>query len=261
LSISSLILKTIESAKTELIHPVMDYINDENEYRQFVFTILFKLANGLETVNLLNTKLINKPQYLDTIFISLRALLADKITMDYLLFKSELKNENLNEKLEWLKRDHIQYALSNLQIYKSIYGADDKEIKRQRNKLISGFPRHFHKNGSLKKQDHKLPSIGWMTEKIIKGTIKNSSFQRQLILSYEHYDIFSKYEHLGQLTPYLVFRGYKDSKQESITSEIQTCLRILIDFMADLTTEFHETEFIENTNYWKFYEQLNGELS
>lgn len=239
----------------------MDYINDENEYRQFVFTILFKVANGLETINLLLSQLDNKPQFYDTVFISLRTLLADKITMDYFLFKSDFKNENVQEKLEWIKYDHVKYTLSNLKIYKSIYGSDDKEIQLQQNNLKSRFPNYFHKNGSLKKQYDRLPSIGCMTEEIIKGTAKGSPFQEHLILSFEHYDIFSKYEHLGQLTPHLVFRGYKESEQESIATEIQTCLRILIDFMADLTTEFHETEFIQKTNYWKYYQQLIEELT
>ena len=163
---------------------VLDYINDENEYRKFVFTILFKLANGLESVNLLYSQLHDKPQYLDTIFISLRALLADRITMDYFLFKSKFKSENLNEQLEWIKYDHIKYTLINLKIYKSIYGAGDKEIQQRNNDLISAFPQYFNKDGSLKKQFDRLPSIGRMTEEFIKGTIRNSKFQKQLILSY-----------------------------------------------------------------------------
>ncbi|UXX77784.1 hypothetical protein N7E81_10420 [Reichenbachiella carrageenanivorans] len=237
----------------------MDYINDENEYRKFVFTILFKVTNGLETVNTLYSQLNNKPQFSDTIFISLRALLADKITMDYLLFKSDFKNENVHDKLEWLKYDHIKYTLNNLKIFKSIYETDDKKIQEKRDDLKSAFPNYFDSGGNLKKQYDKLPTIGHMAKEIIAGTPNNSKFQSHLILSFEHYDIYSKYEHLGQLTPYLVFRGYKDQEQDSISTEIQNCIKILVDFIADLITEFHEPEFIERTDYWTNIKKLTSD--
>lgn len=261
MSISSLISKTIESAKIELIHPVMDNINDENEYRQFVFTILFKLANGLESVSLLYSQLNNKPQYSDTIFISLRALLADRITMDFLLFKSDFKTENIHERLEWIKYDHIKYTLDNLKIFQSIYGSSNQEIELSKSDLKSRFPNYFDNEGNLKHSYKRLPSIGNMVKEIIAGTKKDTVFHHRLTLSYEHYDIYSKYEHLGQLTPHLVFRGYEPSQQESLFTEIQTCLHLLMDFMSELLTEFHESDLIETTEYWKSNQKLMSKLT
>jgi len=261
MSIPSLISKTIESAKIELIHPVLDYINDVNDYRKFVFTILFKLANGLESVNLLNAQLNNKSQYADTIFISLRALLADRITMDFLLFKSGFKAENTQDQLEWIKYDHIKYTIDNLKTFQSIYGSSNEEIEHSKTDLKSKFPNYFDDDGNLKKSYKTLPSIGNMVKEIIAGTRKHTVFQQRLISCYQYYDIYSKYEHLGQLTSHLVFRGYKPSEQESISIEIHSCLHLLMDFMSELLTEFHETDTIENTEYWKNNQKLMSKLT
>jgi hypothetical protein len=254
-SYTELMSGLIEKSNLELIIPFMEKVNEESEFRQFVFTILFKLTNGLETISLLFHNFETKPQFADTIFISQRALLADMITVYYLLLKSDFEEENLQEELDKIKFDHVNFSIENLKLYKELYNSSDKEIATRKEEIIKAFPKYFDNEGNTKKGFKRLKSIGGMVKEI-KSNSPVSKFQGNTILAFEHYDLYSKYEHLGHYTSKLVFRSYNRTEIEHLKTEIKTSLNLLLNFKYALLTEFYTQEQIEKTTYYMIYNQL-----
>ncbi len=236
----------------------MDFITGENEARKFIYTILFKLIGGLEVVNLLFHNIRSKRHFSGSIYINLRVLLADMITVDYIIFKSDFKDSRFSEELQKLKFDHISNILERLKLYKILYHDSDTESELMRKNLITIFPSYFDKDGNPKVGFKKMKSISGMIREIKSGT-SDSLFQQQVIQAYEHYDLYSKYEHLGHLTEPLTFRGYIEENLQEMITEIKTCILILLDFMHSLISEFYKNEVIESTTYWYYYQAIKKE--
>ncbi len=257
---TELLSELVKKSNLELIIPYMDKINEESEFRQFIFVVLFKLTNGIETINLLFHNLENKPQFADTIFISLRALLADMITVDYMLLRSNFKEENLQEELDRIKFDHINFSIKNLKLYKCLYDSSEEEITTKKEEIINTFPKYFDDKGGVIKGFKQLKSIGGMLKEI-KSNLPESDFQINAILAFEHYDLFSKYEHLGHYTSKLVFRGYDEKEIENIKTEIKSCTSLLLNFKYALLTEFYTDSQIKETDYYRIYQQIKKDES
>jgi len=49
--------KIIDHVESDFIRPLVETINNENELKQFIFTVLFKLTNGVKTANFLHCHL------------------------------------------------------------------------------------------------------------------------------------------------------------------------------------------------------------
>jgi len=254
-SYTELISGLVEKSSLELLIPQMDKINEESEFRQFIFVVLFKLTNGIETINLLFHNLESKPQVADTIFISLRALLADMITVDYMLLRSNFKEENLQIELDKIKFDHVNFSIKNLKLYKCLYDSSEAEITTKKEEIINSFPKYFDDKGELKQRFKRLKSIGGMLKEI-KSNSPDAKFQSNAILAFEHYDLYSKYEHLGHYTPKLVFRGYEKRGIENLKSEIRLCMSLLLNFKYSMLTEFYTDAQIKVTEYFKIYQQI-----
>jgi len=246
----------VRQAKRELINPKLESLNDDTEVRQFLFACLFKLTNGLDTISSIAINIEENPQFSDSIFILFRALLADMITLDHMLVMSDMKNENLARELDKLKFDHARSIFHGMKTFKKLYNATESEIEKKRELLRQSNPDKFDEQGKVKKE-FRGKGISQMAVEIQAQTPR-SKFQDDVVIAFEHYDIYSKLEHLGALTPQLVFRGYEPEKINSVIEEIKTCSLILIDFMYALLTEFYDSSMIKETEYWNQLEKLKS---
>ena len=247
----------IYHAKTELIFPKLDSINNDKESSQFFFIILWKLTNGLETSNLLFLNIQNKPQYADSMFISLRALIADMITINYVIFKADFKEEKLPVEIERLKFDHVKFTYENLKLYKDLYKTSNDELIEKKTSLREKCPNYFNEDGELRRDIPKLKSIKGMIQEMNCNISSKSIFLDEMIHAFEIYDMYSKYEHLGELTPSLVQRSFIN-KDDQLLIETKSCLMLLLKFQTQLFTEFYEIKEIESTKYWNSYEKIKA---
>ncbi|MGY6648507.1 hypothetical protein [Wenyingzhuangia sp. IMCC45574] len=253
---SNTLAQLIHDCRKELIHPKMKSINDDKESSQFFFTILFKLTNGLDSLNIFLINLENKPQFSDSLFICLRSLLLDMLTVDYLIIKSEFEEKNIQANLDSLKSDHVLYQIKNLKTYKEIFNLSESDYQKKRKELINHFNKYLNKNGKLQENLNKFPTSAGIMIKEIKKRCNNTAFLSNSIEAFEYYDLYSKYEHLGEYTTKLVFRGYHSENINSLFNEAKSCLRLLISFQYVLLTEFYKREKLIKTNYWKNYQLL-----
>lgn len=243
----------IHDSKVELLIPKMDTINHDKESSQFFFALLFKLSNGLETSNLLLINLDNKPQFADSLFICLRTLLLDMLTIDYLMIQANFNENEVQRQVDILKSDHVQYDINNLKTYQTLFNFSDADLEKKRKEIINQYPKFFEQSGKFKSEfkDHKVSPKQMILE--INKNASNTIFLENAIQTYEHYDLYSKYEHLGEYTAQLVFRGFRNENFENLFKEVKTCLKLLLKFHYAILTEFYDENHIKNTKYWKSY--------
>lgn len=231
-----------------------DKINEE-PYK-FEYTVLHKLNNGIETVNLLILNFLNKPQFLDSICILLRTLLLDVITLDFVYTNSAGKQEKYLEQIQNVYYDHIKFTIKNIKDFGSLYEDSQKEINEKIEQLKKQKNEYYDINQEPLAHLKGLKSCYVMVKEIKEQTSSNYSLNF-LILAYEHYDIFSKYEHLGDLTLQLTHRGYQDESIERILTEIQTSIIVIIHYQSFLINSLSESKVKTVSEYEILKEKLN----
>lgn len=246
----------VYDSNIEMIIPKMDSINQEKESSQFFFVILFKLNNGLESLNFFLLNLEDKPQFADSLFICLRTLLLDMLTVDYLMIRSDFKESEVQKQIDSLKYDHIKYSISNLKVYKQLYNGSDAELQKRRKEIEDHYSNFFEKSGKVKPDVNNWASSAKQMITEINDKAPNTVFLSNAVEAFEHYDLYSKYEHLGEYTTQLVFRGFRSENFEELFKEVKSCLKLLLKFHYALLTEFYEDSFIKNTRYWRSYEEI-----
>jgi len=211
---------------SNIILKILKSQNYTSEPFRFYYSILFKTNNGLYTINHLIGGSKNNPQYFDSIFVLLRALLADSITFRHVLHES-LENNELEKTIKSLYYDHIDKTIENLRgPYKRIKNLSDNEIKSHIEGLKKNRKEYFDNDGEpLYKPLKSSPS------KAIKYIISNPAARNKPPLlgeSFELYDTFSKYEHFGDLSFTLIHQQFKNETNEELYNKIFLSVHILV---------------------------------
>ena len=205
-------------------------INTE-PYR-FLYTILIKQNNALESVNLLIANIKTKPQFLDSTFILLRTMMSDIITLEYALTKtdeSDESDEKLKEQIERIYYDHLHYSLQNMKSLGSLYD-DQKESQAKIEELKKFNSEYFDIEGKLKFKFDRTSFVKMMKE--IKKSLSPKFSIAPAMIAYENYSKFSKHEHFGKLTLFLITRGFKDENIETILREVQTSIDVILYYQG-----------------------------
>src|SRR5258706_7216336 len=75
---------------------------------KFLYTVLLKSNNTLDTCSLLLANFSEKPHFVDSLIILLRSVISDSVIVWYLIVKSEGDDQKFNENIRALYYDHIQ---------------------------------------------------------------------------------------------------------------------------------------------------------
>lgn len=217
-----------------IIHHILETKAIENEPYKFLYTLLFKINNGLDTINLLTVNLYSKPHFADSIFILLRTFLSDCIIYDYLLTLSK-DDDDLIENIKRLNYDHVDFTIKNLKIYRDAYKKTELEVTSLEEELKRLKDNYFDESGNplIKKLDASIT-------KAVKYIINNKTGESidLPIDAFHYYDIFSKYEHLGDLTFILIHRQFKDNSKHDIFLEIYHSINIITHYMSTIISAF-----------------------
>lgn len=163
------------------------------------------------------TKFISKPHFHDSLIIILRTLISDTITFYYILNKS-VENDDLKSNIKWLYSDHLRYVENNLRkTYKITNKLSDTEVENKINDLIKKRADFYDTEGKLKFKK-PLPSTSGMIQSIFsdnQGDVDLAHLKRAFSL----YDLFSKYEHFGDLSFQLIHRQFQEKYDRQIIYE------------------------------------------
>lgn len=238
---SSDLLKYFFFFKENIIKKIIDSERYKTEKESYFLVVVQKTLFTLEGANIFIANFYTHPEFHIPLFINLRAIINDIITTECLIYKSKL-NSKFDEAY-WIKTiysDHLKYKLrkSNLNLELCINRNTKEDVK---DSLINMIPQLFNEKGELEYSEG-FNSNEIMNE-IFSTVKKNDSKYDILRASYNLYDKFSKFEHLGIFTNKLLFRGYDMNKNElSLIKDLIYSIEIIIAAL---------------NNYIKIWEELN----
>lgn len=238
-----------------IVMSILDRKLYQHEPQKFFYSLLFKINNGLDAANLLILNIFNKRLFSDSLFLILRTLLSDVITFHYIMEKSKGNDTKLNENIENVYYDHIKFMMSGVDVYQMLYKESKTLIDEKKKEIINSRPQFFDSSGNVKPHLKGLKSIRSMVKEIAGETGKNQSLG-YLIRAYEHYEIFSKYEHLGDLTFQLIHRNLKDDQKKRILSEIYHSVNVIVHYQITFILPF----FGKETEEYRVFDDLKFKI-
>jgi len=242
-------------------HRVIGSILEQERYikepERFFYSLLFKLNNGLDSANLFILNIFNKPHYSDSLFLILRTLISDIITLDYILTKSKGNASELNEYIESVYYDHIKFELKNFDVLQLLYKESKIVIDNKKQELKNERKKFFDNSGNPKSYLKDIKSVSAMVKEIAQETKKKIPLA-SISDAFEHYSIFSKYEHLGDLTFHLIHRSFRDDQNQKnrILSEISCSVGVILHYQGLLISTF----FGKDTQEYKAFNELKAKI-
>ena len=207
-----------------------------DEQDEFFYTLLFKTNSALDSLNILFCNFYNKPHFQPSIFIILRSILNDIILGEYINNQGKTDAERV-ELINRVKYDHVDRSISNIsKIFRIINNLSNEEVNKELSSIKKKYPDYFDENGEPKVK--KIPTspqsmITTIFCQAREGT--NLNFLRRAM---HFYDIYSKYEHYGILSPYLIHRPFKDI--EDSFQEVTETINMIMSAMINYTRNWEE---------------------
>jgi len=219
-----------------LVNKIISKIWDDDainkEPYKYLYTILFKTNNALDTSNVLTNNIVEKPTTTDSLFLILRTAISDLVIYEYLIRISE-SDEELKNNIHQMYYDHIENTITEMRkFYRSAYKESEKKINEKIDELKSMYPKYFNEKGEPKFKPLKL-SVSSMARNIISNKTKNENLD-YLITAKELYDRFSKYEHFGILTLDLTHRQFKGERLNEVFQDIFWANKVILFYIDNL---------------------------
>lgn len=203
----------------------------DDEPGRFLYTILFKSNNGLDTTSFLLANYSGKPHFVDSLVIILRSIISDYAILWYLLVLSDdpddHKQEKFSRNVQSLNFDHVMSTIAGLRNnFGPIHGFTKSQIEENIAEIIKNRPQYFDGNG-----DPIVEKIKWSVRIALTEIAKRRKSPEELWLAqryYHHFDIFSKYEHLGEFSFHLIHRQYDSKLREELARDIVDAITVLV---------------------------------
>ncbi|HTD99044.1 MAG TPA: hypothetical protein VK668_07135 [Mucilaginibacter sp.] len=228
------------------------------EPKIFLYTILYKLNNGLNSCQLFinNSKAAEK--HFDSLFLILRTLISDSLMTLYVIKKDYTTEAEIEKNIWPLYTDHLKYGLSNLKRFGiKFWGMTEKEVSAEEQKIKKGYSKFFNVDGSFTYKSKGL-SVGDVAEYLVSNDA-NIGNKNLVIKAQNLYSFFSKYEHLGILSFGLIHRQFEERNKPImirqvieailvIGNTIEFCLHIWkqFDVLNDETFQGYSKKFTEH---------------
>lgn len=226
------------------VAPITKSQDFAEEPKIFLYTVLFKLNNGLSSCRLFLTNGDLWQRHLDGLFIVFRTLLSDALICQYVIRKNYQGDAQIIENIRPLYTEHFKFTLRDLRKYgKKFFNYSAKDIGAEEQKVRMQYSDYFEVDGSFKYK----PEITTMGEKVeyLVDHIEESEVKLLIIKAHNLYMHFSKYEHLGILSLPMIWRQFDEKNHVTIFRQIteaiivvghsiELCLRMWKQFDASV---------------------------
>lgn len=222
--LSSLLLSFTCYYNEKVIQKILNEERYADEPERFYFTIVSKTNGSLDVANLLIRNFYYKPHFHPSLFIIIRSILSDIVVGEYVNMTAK-DDADIKEKIDSIYSDHI------VRIYKSInksYAQLDEwtqdRIEEEQKKALAAHPKYLDLLGKPK---FKLISFQEMIHEIFlqKTSDQDFSVYREI---YSNYDMFSKYEHFGELSFHLLHKPFTERSIREKFADVYQCIKITI---------------------------------
>lgn len=208
------------------VAPIIKQKDFKEEPKLFLYTVLYKVNNGLSSCQLFLTDNQDSQRHLDGLFLILRTLISDSLITNYVIRKNYTNDSDIVKNILPLYSEHLKFGLDNLRQYgKKFWKYTDAEIGKHVNKFISNYSEYINKDGTLKHKPERT-TMGQKADYLISN-IPEEAVQNLIIKAHSLYTFFSKYEHLGILSLPLIQRQYDEKNQLTIIREVVEAVAVI----------------------------------
>lgn len=174
---------------------IWGHVKEAEEPYRYCYTVVYKMFGLLDAGSYLVNNMDNKPHYIQTLYLTCRAILLDSIYLMSVLDKYERK-EDYKTHIDHIMSDHIHA------FYSSAHTETDRKSIREKH------PEYFI--------DDKLKYSKRLSVVAIINSIKIKELKEQSLRGKFFYDIFSKYEHQGHYTYLLLHNHHLEKDKEKM---------------------------------------------
>jgi hypothetical protein len=208
------------------VAPITKCQDFADEPKLFLYTILFKLNNGLSSCRLFLSTGEHWQRHLDGLFIILRTMLSDSLISQYVIRKDYKGDAHIIENIRPLYTEHFKFTLRDLRKYgKKFFKYTDKDIGAEEQKIRKKYSDYFEVDGSFKYKP-EITTLGDKVEYLVDN-IDEEEVKVLLIKAHNLYMHFSKYEHLGILSLPMIWRQFDEKNHVTIFRQVTEAIMIV----------------------------------
>jgi hypothetical protein len=243
--LSSLILTFTTEYRNQVVNKILEKDAYIKEPERFFYTLIHKTACSFEAANIFIRNFDSKRDYHPSLFIILRAILSDILVAEYITHCSE-SDEHSSELINGIYFDHVENIIRTCNTtLRHIYQWNENETELNINELKAN-SKFYSLDGKAtsKKVSTSLNSLIvkiWQSDKNKKHLI----YHRRI---YDLYGIYSKFEHLGELSFHLTHRGYDDTKKDTLYFDLYDSIIFIVEALITYAKVWEEIINFNLTN-------------
>jgi hypothetical protein len=257
--LSSLVLEFTFNYKTKFINQIISKQRYTKEPEKFFYVVIHKTVCSLEGANIFVRNFDSRKDYHVPLFLILRTILSDILTAEHITHCSET-DEHSEELIEEIYFDHMYNVIKSCQkSFRQIYQWSEKETEENIN-LLKSQSRFYDENGVTTRK-----SISKSLAKLIVDIYASKKDKESLIFhrrAFDLYGMFSKYEHLGELSFYLFHRSYEDNNQKALQLDLHDSITFIIAALMSYKNVWedieHDKEYFKRLQ--KNIEEMNPKM-
>lgn len=221
--IASTILKFTNFYHKRILNNIVDSNDYIDEPKRFIYTVIRKTKDVLEAISVYIKYFDTYNHYQISIYILLRSILSDIIFTEYVIIigKEDIDKEKIIKSIYIDHIDKVYKSIDTNGVYAKMKNSSPSEIENIKKDFISMKPEYFDENGKI--IGKPSPTLTGIIKTIFSQKPKNKNY-KLLETAFHYYDMFSKYEHLGELSFYLVHRVYNSDTTKNRFFEIFQCI-------------------------------------
>jgi hypothetical protein len=240
--LSSSLLSFTDYYEKKVIWKILDNEKYADEPERFYFTIISKVNGSLEAANILVRNFHSHPHFHPSLYVILRSVLSDIIIGEYVKMVSK-NDEEVKENIRSIYGDHVLRTFNQIDgIYARLSEWNKEKVKEEKEKFIYHNSTYLDETGKPKFKSLDTGSLKMISTIFSqKSAAQDFSVYRYI---FSHYDLFSKYEHFGELSFRLVHKHYLEKSIREQFADVCQCMGIIVTVLItycsvwdDLLTE------------------------
>lgn len=246
IELSSFIKEFTTDYAEQVIHKVLEKEEYITEPKRFFYTLIHKANCALDAANIFIRNFDSKRNFHSSLFVLLRSILNDIILAEFVIISTE-NDEEKKEVIERIYFDHIENILKTCEKTLPQLHQWNPEKKFEHIESIKKNSRFFDSDGNS-----KIKSIPTNPNQLIRKIFANklkSDSSKLLKIAFDQFELFSKFEHFGELSFELIHRGYDDSKNNNLRYEVHFSIRIIIAALNNYSNLWDEDFEIDKEHF------------
>lgn len=229
--LSSSLLAFLDAYHCKVVVRILEEKWYAEEPERFYYTLAHKANSTLYSINHVRCNFHSHYHMRISSYLLFRSIMLDVITGEYIIRQND-GDAQRKEMILRLNADHIDYTYRAIgTTAKHVFGFTDEEVEQMRASIRGKRSMYFE--GEEMSVKPLKASVYAMARKLTNGSVEGAALhfvQR----AFNYYDLYSKYEHPGDLSFHLTNRVYETENAVKEYSELYECLQITLAFLVSI---------------------------